>query len=306
MLIENSMSRYKSLCVPDAVFRGDPKIADHRIMVGVTKLLFSVCLSACAMLADEPFPAHHIIGNVYYVGSTEYASYLITTPKGNILINSSFESTVPWIRANIEKLGFKFQDTKILLNSHAHADHVAGNALVKKLTDAQTMIMEQDVAEVESGGKGDFQYNSTWPPSKVDRVLHDNDTVELGGSKLVAHLTPGHTRGNTTWTMDAVDGGKTYHVVIIGSPNVNKGYTIVNNKKYPEIAEDFERTFRVLKSLKCDVFLGAHGNYYGMAEKYARLQKSGSNPFIDPEGYRAYVNSKEKAFCDELAQQSKQ
>jgi len=272
----------------------------------VTRLLFFLALSACALLADEPFPAHHIIGNVYYVGSTEYASYLITTPKGNILINSSFESTVPWIRANIEKLGFKFQDTKILLNSHAHADHVAGNALVKKLTGAQTMIMEQDVAEVESGGKGDFQYNSTWPPSKVDRVLHDNDTVELGGSKLVAHLTPGHTRGNTTWTMDAVDGGKTYHVVIIGSPNVNKGYTIVNNKKYPEIAEDFERTFRVLKSLKCDVFLGAHGNYYGMAEKYARLQKGGSNPFIDPDGYRAYVNSKEKAFRDELAQQSRQ
>ena len=168
------------------------------------------------------------------------------------------------------------------------------------------MIMEQDVAEVESGGKGDFQYNSTWPPSKVDRVLHDNDTVELGGSKLVAHLTPGHTRGNTTWTMDAIDGGKTYHIVIIGSPNVNKGYMIVNNKKYPEIAEDFERTFRVLKSLKCDIFLGAHGNYYGMAEKYARLQKGGTNPFIDPDGYRAYVNSKEKAFHDELAKQSKQ
>ncbi len=272
----------------------------------MTKLFLPLLLTACAVLADEPFPAHHIIGNVYYVGSHEYASYLITTPKGNILINSSFDSTVPWIRANIEKLGFKFADTKILLTSHAHADHVAGNALVKQLTGAQTMVMQEDVAEVEAGGKGDFQYHSNWKPSKVDKVLHDEDVVELGGSKLVAHLTPGHTRGCTTWTMDATEGGKTYHVVIVGSPNVNPGYVIWHNKQYPEIADDFERTFRVLKSLKCDVFLGAHGAYYGMDEKYARLKKGGPNPFIDPDGYRSFVSLKEKAFHDELAKQRKQ
>ena len=123
----------------------------------------------------------------------------------------------------LKSFGFKFQDTKILLTSHAHADHVAGNALVKQLTGAQAMVMKEDVPYVESGGKDDFVYSTRWKPSKVDRVLHDNDTVELGGVKLVAHLTPGHTRGCTTWTMDASDGGKTYHVVIVGSPNVKSG-----------------------------------------------------------------------------------
>src|SRR5215470_3654950 len=211
---------------------------------------------------STPFPPHRVIGNIYYVGSQGLASYLITTSQGNILINSSLESSVPLIRESIEKLGFHFSDTKILLISHAHWDHCAGSALVKELTGAKYYVMDGDVDVVESGGKTDFQYggdNGThYKPVKVDRVLHDGDEVKLGDTVLVAHLTPGHTKGTTTWTMKAKENGKSYDVVIVGSPNVNPGYKLVANALYPQIAEDYERTFRVLHSLPCDVFLGAH------------------------------------------------
>lgn len=256
----------------------------------------------------EPFPAHKIAGNLYYVGSKGLASYLIATPQGNILINSSLEASVPLIRASVEKLGFKFSDTKILLISHAHWDHDAGSASVKKLTGARYMVVDADVSVVESGGKDDFQYgrspDNLYPAAKVDRVLHDGDEVKLGGAILTAHKTPGHTKGCTTWTMRVTDGGKTYDVVIIGSPNVNAGYKLVNNPLYPQIAQDYEKMFRVLKSLPCDIFLGAHGEYYGMIAKYARLQAGGANPFVDPDGYRKYVTEKEQAFRDELKKQS--
>jgi len=257
----------------------------------------------------EPFPPHHVIGNVYYVGSKGLASYLITTPQGNILINSSLETSVPLIRASVEKLGFHFNDTKILLISHGHWDHCAGSALLKQLTGAKYMVMEADVPVVEAGGKGDFQYGNTpgslYKPAKVDRVLHDGDQVKLGDAVLVAHLTPGHTKGCTTWTMRVREGSKTYHVAIVGSPNVNDGYKLVNNALYPKIAQDYERTFRTLRALPCDVFLGAHGSYYGMEAKFPRLKEGAPNPFVDPEGYTSYVAEREQAFRNELKKQSK-
>jgi metallo-beta-lactamase class B len=255
----------------------------------------------------EPFPPFRIAGNLYYVGSKGLANYLITTPQGNILINSDLEANVPLIEASIEKLGFKFKDTKILLISHAHWDHDAGSATIKEKTGASYMVMDADVSVVESGGKTDFQYgNSTanlYPPAKVDRVLRDGDKVSLGGAVLVAHLTPGHTRGCTTWTMQVAEGPKTYNVVILGSPNVNPGYKLVNNPAYPQIAEDYERMWRVLKSLPCDIFLGAHGGYFGLEEKYPRLKAGAANPFVDPDGYKKYVDEKEQEFRAELAKQ---
>jgi len=255
----------------------------------------------------EQFPAFHIAGNLYYVGSKALASYLITTPKGNILINSDLDANVPLIEESIKKLGFKFSDTKILLISHAHWDHDAGSALVKKLTGAKYEVMDADVGVVESGGKTDFQYGNTasslYTPTKVDRILHDGDEVKLGGSALVAHLTPGHTKGCTTWTMKVNEGGKSYNVVIVGSPNVNTGYRLVGNTKYPQIAEDFQRGFRVLKSLPVDYFLGAHGAYFDMEAKYARLTPGVASPFIDPAGYAAFVADREQAFQAELAKQ---
>ena len=255
----------------------------------------------------EPFPAFRIAGNLYYVGSKGLANYLITTPQGHILINSDLEANVPLIRASVEKLGFKFSDIKILLISHAHWDHNAASATIKKLTGASYMVMDADVANVESGGKTDFQYGKSadnlYPPTKVDRVLHDGDQVKLGDAVLVAHLTPGHTKGCTTWTMKVSDGGKTYDAVIVGSPNVNPGYKLVNNAAYPAIASDYERMFTVLKSLPADIFLGAHGSYFDMEAKYARMKPGAANPFVDPDGYKRFVAQKEQEFRDELAKQ---
>ena len=256
----------------------------------------------------EPFPPYRIIGNLYYVGSRGLASYLITTPQGHILINSNLDSSIPLIRESVEKLGFHFTDIKILLISHAHWDHCAGSARLKQETGAKYYVMDQDIPVVESGGAADFNYGDSasthFKPTKVDRVLHDGNKVRLGPAVLVAHLTAGHTRGTTTWTMKVRDGGKNYDVVIVGSPNVNEGYKLVGNSQYSQIAEDYERTFKVLKSLPCDVFLGAHGSYYGMEGKFARIRPDAPNPFIDPEGYKSYVSDRERAFREELAKQS--
>jgi len=255
----------------------------------------------------EPFPAFRIAGNLYYVGSRGLANYLITTPQGHILINSDLEANVPLIRASVESLGFKFTDIKVLLISHAHWDHDAGSAMIKKLTGAKYMVMEGDVPVVESGGKSDFHYGTDlsmlYPAAKVDRVLHDGDTVKVGTTTLTAHLTPGHTKGCTTWTMKVKEVDKNRDVVIVGSPNVNPGYKLVGNTLYPRIAEDYEQTFKVLKALPCDYFLGAHGNYFDMATKYAQLKAGASSPFIDPEGYKKYVAEREETFQKELAKQ---
>jgi len=254
----------------------------------------------------EPFPAFRIAGNLYYVGSRGLASYLITTPDGHILINSNLEASVPMIRASVESLGFKFSDIKILLISHAHGDHCAGSAALKQLTGAKYMVMEGDVEVVESGGKSDFQYGNDpttlYPPTRVDRVLRDGDHVKLGGATLTARLTPGHTKGCTTWTMRVNDGSKLRDVVIVGSPNVNPGYKLVGNTVYPRITEDFEKTFRVLKSLPVDYFLGAHGSYFDLESKYPRF-KLGEVAFFDPAGYKNFVDDREQAFRMELTKQ---
>jgi metallo-beta-lactamase class B len=270
-------------------------------------VLFGLQLSAQTNDWNEPFPAHHLAGNLYYVGSRGLASYLITTSQGHILINSSLESTVPLIRKNVERLGFRFSDIKIILISHAHWDHCAGSALIKQQTGARYFVMQPDVEVVESGGRSDFQYGNNpenrYKPAKVDRVLHDGEEVRLGNTTLVAHLTPGHTKGTTTWTMKVADAGKTYDVAIIGSANVNPGYKLIKNETYPLIAKDYEQTFSVLKVLPCDIFLGAHGSYYGMEEKFARM-KGSVNPFLDPDGYKAYILDRESAFREEIKKQS--
>jgi metallo-beta-lactamase class B len=276
-------------------------------------LVLALCFatSAFAQIRPEwkqPFPPHRIAGNLYYVGSKDLAAFLITTPQGHILINSNLESSVPQIKESVEKLGYRFRDIKILLISHAHFDHCASSARIKQLTGAKYMVMDADVREIQDGGRSDFQYShsreSFFNPAKVDRVLHDGYEVRLGGAVLTAHLTPGHTKGCTTWALKLQDNGKIYNVVIIGSPNVNPRYKLVHNTQYPQIAQDYERTFATLKALPCDIFLGAHAGYYGMEEKLARIGTSGTNPFVDPAGYKAYVADREQAFRDELKRQT--
>jgi metallo-beta-lactamase class B len=244
------------------------------------------------------FPPYKIIGNLYYVGTGSLASFLVVTPRGDILIDSTFERNVPIIEKSVEQLGFKFSDIKILLGSHAHADHMQGDGLVKKLTGAQVMAMAEDVPALE-------KMTPEGKPHPIDRVLHDGDKVTLGGMTLVAHLTPGHTRGCTTWTMRVRDGGKTYNVVIIGSVGVNPGFQLVNNADYPQIAKDYMHAFEVMRSLPCDVPLGSHPSMYGMKEKYAKLHKGGPNPFIDPAGYKTELDIDEAMFHAVLAEQQK-
>lgn len=247
---------------------------------------------------DTAFPPHRIIGNIYYVGTEALASFLVTTPQGHILVNSMFERNVPTIKSSVEKLGFKFTDIKIILGSHAHADHMEGDALAKELSGgAQVMAMAEDVPALEQmrpGGKA----------HPIDKVLHDGDKVTLGGSTLVAHLTPGHTRGCTTWSMQVQDSGKSYDVVIIGSMGVNAGYQLVNNPQVPKIADEYEQGFKVLHSLNCDVPLGSHPAMFDLAEKYPRIGK-GANPYIDPAGYKKEVSIEEGAYRLRLEQQKR-
>ena len=234
----------------------------------------------------KQFPPHKIIGNMYYVGTESLGSFLVVTPEGNILIDSTYEVNVPVIRKSIEDLGFKFSDTKILLGSHAHADHQEGDAMVKELTGAKVMAMAEDVPALQKmtpGGK----------PHPIDRVLHDGDRVTLGGTTLVAHLTPGHTHGDTTWSAKIQDSGKTYDVVIIGSMGFNgTAQQLLGN---PALVAEYDQGFRVMHSLACDVPLGSHPAMYSLAEKYAKLGK-GPNPFIDPEGYKTEVAIEEGAY----------
>ena len=258
-----------------------------------------------------PIAPFRIADNLYYVGSKDLASYLIVTPAGDILINSSLESSPALIRASVEKLGFHMRDIHILLISHAHWDHDAGSAAILRMTGARYMVMDADVPVVESGGAKDFFYpRDTYPPAKVDRILHDGDRVRLGNAVLVAHKTPGHTRGCTTWTIRTTDQGKPVNVVIVGSWNVNPGFRLVDRPgrpaSYPGIANDYRKTFAVLKSLPCDIFLGAHGGYFDMLDKLQRAKAgAGQSVWIDPEGYRKAVAAKEREFEAELQRQQR-
>jgi metallo-beta-lactamase class B len=256
-----------------------------------------------------PIAPFHIAGNLYYVGGKDLASYLIVTPQGNILINANFAGSVGMIRASVERLGFKFEDIKILLISHAHADHDSGSAQLIRQTGAKYWVMDGDVAVVESGGAKDFAYaKDTYAPAKVNRILHDGDAVRLGGTELIAHKTAGHTRGCTTWTMQVKEAGRPLNVVIVCSWYVNPGWRLVDRPgrpaSYPGITEDYRRMFATLKTLPCDIFLGAHGAYFGMLAKLDRLKAGASeNVWIDPAGYRAALAERELAFETELKRQ---
>jgi metallo-beta-lactamase class B len=243
------------------------------------------------------FPPHKVIGNIYYVGTKSLAVFLVVTPAGNILINSTYERNVPIIQKSIEQLGFKFTDTKILLGSHAHGDHQEADAMVKQMTGAQVMAMAEDVPALEAmkpGGK----------PHPIDKVLHDGDTVTLGNTTLTAHLTPGHTRGCTTWTLKASEGGRTYDVAIIGSVGTNPGFRLVNNPEIPNQVDEYERAFKTLRALKVDVPLGSHPSMYNLDQKYPKIGK-GPNPFIDPAGYKQEIDLAEAMFRAVLAEQRK-
>ena len=248
---------------------------------------------------NAPFPAHHVIDNVYFVGTQQLGSYLVTTPAGHILINSDFESTVPSIRNSVETLGFEFDDIAVVLGSHAHGDHMEANALVKELTGAEVVVMREDVPRLRAMRPGGRE-------QPVDRIVDDGDEVTLGGETLVAHRTPGHTEGCTSWALEVEEGGRTYLALVVCSFGVNPGYVLVDNPDYPEIADDYRATFAKARSLPVDVFLGAHGFWYDMERKAERAMIRGEgdpNPFVDPEGYHAHIDLQEGRFLEMLREQ---
>lgn len=282
------------------------------IFLGLLCVLFCP-VSGCAQADDtsrswnQPVKPFRIAGNLYYVGASDLSSFLIVTPQGHILLDSGLVETVPQIQKNVVQLGFRLEDVKVLINTHAHYDHAGGLALLKRLTKATLMASEADAALMAAGGKGDPNFGDklAYEPVKADRILHDGDKVELGGVTMTARLTPGHTKGNTTWTMTVDDGSKRYNVVVVGSTSF-PGYKLVDNPNYPGIVGDYQRTFQILKGLPCDIFLAPHGSFYELTKKSKLLEEgTKQNPFIDPYGYKRYVEENEQAFNKELERQRK-
>ncbi len=259
---------------------------------------------------NAPFPPLRLIGNIHYVGASGLSSFLITTPEGHILLDTGFETTVPRIRDSVTQLGFKLTDIKIILNSHAHTDHVGGHALMKELTGAKILMSEADAALLASGGTNDFTPYSKemmgYRPAKADRILRDGDKVTLGGTTLTCHLTPGHTKGATTWTMDAVEDGKVQHVVFFSSTSILQGVPLVNNPQYPGIAADLTASYKKLKALPCDVFLAPHTGFFNLAEKADQLEKGvRPNPFIDSKAFKTFIEQAERKFLAQLESEQK-
>lgn len=245
------------------------------------------------------------MGALYYVGASDIASYLITTPEGHILLEGGFVETAPLIRASVRKLGFKQSDIKIILTSHAHFDHAGGLAELKQATGARLLAAAAEVDQLAGGGRGDFQYGDqlVYPAVVVDEIVPDRGMVKLGGVTLSAHLTPGHTKGCTTWTCRLEDQGRLLDVVFAGSLTA-PGYVLINNAAYPGIWTDFQSAIARLRTLHCDVFLAPHGFVFGLAEKTKLLAAHPEkNPFIDSEGYQDFINQAESALVAQLAKE---
>jgi metallo-beta-lactamase class B len=278
----------------------------------VRALILSLCFCASATAQQnaewrQPFPAFKLIGNVYWVGTYDLSTYLITTDAGHILINTGFPETVPLIKSGVEQLGFDFDDVEILLATHAHFDHVAGLAELKRLTGARVMMSEADSVLLEDGGKSDFRFgddpNTNFEPVKVDRLLKDQDTIALGGVTLTAHHHPGHTKGATSFTLTVREGGRDYRVVIANMGSINPGVTVSGMPKYPSIGDDYARTFAAQKTLPVDVFLASHAAQFGLHEKYKPGDAYDPNRFVDPERYLATVERLEGIFREQLTRE---
>ena len=250
---------------------------------------------------SEKVKPFKIVGNIHYVGGTDMTVFLITTPEGHILIDSTYERDVPWIRQNVEELGFNLRDIQFLLNSHAHADHIEAHSLMKELTGAQVVMSEADGATLAEGGgigrDGRPRFNLVNP----DRFIRTGDTVTLGGTTLTAHVFPGHTRGATTWTTVVEDGGQRYTFVFWGGIGGIR-QPFVNNTEWPTIAEDYTDTLRRARQLSCEFFTEGHAAGFGFIDKMNRLLRGEQpNPFYAPQECREGLEQRERDFQAQLA-----
>lgn len=276
------------------------------------KLFLLASIAACAFPQGnpdwtKPYPPFKIIGNVYWVGTYDLSTYLITTSQGNILINTGLPETVPLIKSGVEKLGFKYSDTKILLATHAHWDHVAGLADLKKQTGARMIMSEQDAALLEDGGASDFRFGDTpsarFATLKVDQRLKNGDKIKLGEVEITAHHHPGHTKGATSFTFTVREAGKDYRVLIANSPSINPGVRVSGMPKYPAITQDYARTFHDQKELKFDVWLASHAAQFKLHQKYKPGDTYNPERFVDPRGFQEEVARLEKIYTEQLAKE---
>jgi metallo-beta-lactamase class B len=286
-------------------------MVNRLLLLGVLGL--SVIWSQPAAAQNEewtrPFPPFRIIGNIYWVGSYDLSTYLITTPQGNILVNTGVGDTAQQIKASVEALGFKLADTKILTATHGHYDHVAGFADLKRMTGAKLVVSEPDRELFESGGKADFRFGETpsarFPPVTVDQTFKDGGKISLGGTELTAHLHAGHTKGATSFTLTVRENGKPYRVIIANMPSINPGVTVSGMPKFPEIGQAYARTFMAQKDMKIDVWLASHAGQFGLHEKYKPGDPFRADRFVDPAGYLAAVLRLEKLYTDQMARERK-
>ncbi len=255
----------------------------------------------------RPYAPFRIVGNIYWVGSYDLSTYLITTPAGNILVNTGVGDTAQQIAKNVEQLGFKLSDTKILTATHGHYDHVAGLAELKKMTGARMLIADQDRSLLESGGKTDFAFGNSpgaqFPPLQVDGTFKDGDTIALGGTTLTVHRHAGHTRGATSFTTTVVENGKTYRVGIVNMGSINPGVRMIDRPSYPGIADDYAKTFLAQKDLRLDIFLASHASQFRMHEKHAPGDAYNPERFVDPKGYLEGVQRLERVYLDQVAKE---
>ena len=277
----------------------------------IRRLAVACCLVlvATAPLAAQregwtrPFPAHRVIGNLYAVGTYDLGIFLVTSEDGHILINTGLEDSTSLIRENIESLGFRLEDVKILLTLQVHWDHAAALAEIKEFTGAQMWATAGDAPFLEDGGLSDphFRGRETFRPVRVNKIIADGEVIELGETRLTVVLTPGHTAGSSSYTMRVRENGRDYAVAIANMNTINPGKRLVVDPTYPGVAEDFAETFRKQKAMEIDVWVSAHGFQYGLHDKYEAGQDYSLETFVDPEGFLAEVERLEKLYLEQVA-----
>ena len=271
--------------------------------------LFAQARSAPAQNEEwtRPFPPFRMIGNIYWVGSYDLSTYLITSPQGHILVNTGVGDTAQKIKASVEQLGFKMSDVKVLTATHGHYDHVAGMAELKRMTGAALVISEPDKELLESGGKADFRFGETpsarFEPATVDRTFKNGETIVVGTTTLTAHLSAGHTKGATSFTTDVRENGKTYRVVIANMGSINPGVKVTGMPGYSGITTDYANTFMMQKEMKIDVWLASHAGQFRMHDKYKPGDPYNPDRFVDPKGFLEAVQRLEKNYLDQLAKE---